>query len=75
MRSIVRHLRHTIRPPRDTPPAHAAPEPGKPRRPYGAKFGQRGYHTYTVIIDRRDAADQQIRWYLDGTLFFTVAES
>lgn len=36
---------------------------------------QRGYHTYTVVIDRRDAANQQIRWYLDGTLFFTVAES
>jgi beta-glucanase (GH16 family) len=36
---------------------------------------QRGYHTYTVIIDRRDAANQQIRWYLDGNLFFTVQES
>ena len=28
-----------------------------------------------MIIDRRDAANQQIRWYLDGNLFFTVAES
>jgi len=36
---------------------------------------QSGYHTYTVIIDRRDAADQQIRWYLDGRLFFAVHES
>jgi len=36
---------------------------------------QRGYHTYTVIIDRRDVANQQIRWYLDGRLFFAVHES
>ena len=36
---------------------------------------QSGYHTYTVVVDRRDAANQQIRWYLDGNLFFTVAES
>jgi beta-glucanase (GH16 family) len=36
---------------------------------------QTGYHVYTVIIDRRDAAEQQIRWYLDGHLFFTVKES
>jgi beta-glucanase (GH16 family) len=36
---------------------------------------QTGYHVYTAIIDRRDAADEQIRWYLDGQLFFTVSES
>jgi beta-glucanase (GH16 family) len=36
---------------------------------------QAGYHVYTAIIDRRDAADEQIRWYLDGQLFFTVSES
>jgi beta-glucanase (GH16 family) len=36
---------------------------------------QQGYHRYTVIIDRRDAADQQVRWYLDGRQFFTVSES
>jgi beta-glucanase (GH16 family) len=36
---------------------------------------QRGFHTYTVIIDRRDASDQQIRWYLDGHQFFRVNES
>jgi beta-glucanase (GH16 family) len=28
-----------------------------------------------VIIDRRDEADQQIRWYLDGRQFFSVSES
>ena len=36
---------------------------------------QQGFHTYTVIIDRRDASDQQIRWYLDGHQFFSVNES
>jgi beta-glucanase (GH16 family) len=36
---------------------------------------QQGYHTYTVIIDRRDAAQQQVRWYLDGRQFFSVSES
>lgn len=36
---------------------------------------QSGYHTYSVIIDRRDATDQRISWYLDGHLFFTVGES
>jgi beta-glucanase (GH16 family) len=36
---------------------------------------QTGYHTYTVIIDRRDQADQQIRWYLDGQEFYSVQES
>jgi len=36
---------------------------------------QQGYHTYTVIIDRRDATDQQVRWYLDGRQFFSVSES
>lgn len=36
---------------------------------------QQGFHTYTVIVDRRDANDQQIRWYLDGRQFFSVSES
>jgi beta-glucanase (GH16 family) len=36
---------------------------------------QAGFHTYSVIIDRRDEADQQIRWYLDGREFFNVSES
>lgn len=34
-----------------------------------------GFHTYSVEIDRRDEADQQIRWYLDGSEFFSVSES
>ena len=36
---------------------------------------QQGYHTYTVIVDRRDTAHQQVRWYLDGHQFFSVSES
>ena len=36
---------------------------------------QAGYHTYSIIIDRRDPTAQQIRWYLDGREFFSVNES
>jgi beta-glucanase (GH16 family) len=36
---------------------------------------QQGYHTYTVVINRRDAARQQVCWYLDGREFFSVSES
>jgi hypothetical protein len=34
-----------------------------------------GFPACTVIIDRRDASDEQIRWYLDGRQFFSVRES
>jgi beta-glucanase (GH16 family) len=33
---------------------------------------QAGFHTYSVIIDRRDPYLEQIRWYLDGREFFAV---
>lgn len=36
---------------------------------------QSGFHTYTVVVDRRNAADEQIRWYLDGRQFYQVSES
>jgi len=36
---------------------------------------QQGYQTYSVIVDRRDAADEQIRWYLNGREYFSVSES
>ncbi|HEX9353734.1 MAG TPA: family 16 glycosylhydrolase, partial [Streptosporangiaceae bacterium] len=36
---------------------------------------QQGYHTYTVVVDRRYAAGEQIRWYLDGHEFFSVREA
>jgi beta-glucanase (GH16 family) len=36
---------------------------------------QASYQTYSVIVDRRHAADEQIRWYLDGREYFMVRES
>jgi len=33
------------------------------------------FHTYSVIIDRRDAGREEIRWYLDGRQFYSVSES
>jgi len=36
---------------------------------------QQDFHTYTVIVDRRNASDEQIRWYLDGHEFFSINES
>jgi beta-glucanase (GH16 family) len=36
---------------------------------------QQGFHTYSVIVDRRNAAAQQIRWYLDGKEVFSANES
>jgi beta-glucanase (GH16 family) len=36
---------------------------------------QQGFHTYSVVIDRRNAGAQQIRWYLDGHAYFSVSES
>ncbi|HTV99349.1 MAG TPA: family 16 glycosylhydrolase [Streptosporangiaceae bacterium] len=35
---------------------------------------QAGYHTYAVIIDRADAADESVTWYLDGHQFYRVTE-
>jgi beta-glucanase (GH16 family) len=36
---------------------------------------QTGYHTYSIVVDRRNAGDEQVRWYLDGQQFFAVSES
>jgi beta-glucanase (GH16 family) len=36
---------------------------------------QTGFHTYSVIVDRRDPQAQQIRWYLDRHQYFSVDES
>jgi beta-glucanase (GH16 family) len=36
---------------------------------------QSGYHVYSVIVDRRNPANEQLRWYLDGAEFFSVSES
>jgi beta-glucanase (GH16 family) len=35
---------------------------------------QTGYHNYSVIVDRRRAGHEEIRWYLDGVLTFRVRE-
>jgi beta-glucanase (GH16 family) len=35
---------------------------------------QDGYHVYSVVIDRRNPSDQQIRWYLDGREFLSASE-
>lgn len=36
---------------------------------------QEGYHTYSVIVDRRNPAAESVTWYLDGQQFYRVAES
>jgi len=36
---------------------------------------QTGYHVYTVIMNRQDAADEQIVWEVDGERYFTLNES
>ncbi len=36
---------------------------------------QTGFHTYSAIIDRTNTAAEQLRFYLDGTLTYTVNEN
>jgi len=36
---------------------------------------QSGYHTYTMILNRTNTADESITFYLDGNSYFTVTES
>jgi beta-glucanase (GH16 family) len=36
---------------------------------------QNTYHTYSVLIDRRDTGHEQIAWYLDGRQYFSVSEN
>lgn len=36
---------------------------------------QTGFHTYSAIIDRTNASAEQLRFYLDGTLTYTVNEN
>jgi beta-glucanase (GH16 family) len=35
---------------------------------------QTGFHTYSLIIDRTNPANEHIRWYLDGRQFHSVGE-
>ncbi|MCL6538588.1 MAG: carbohydrate-binding protein [Acidothermus sp.] len=36
---------------------------------------QTGYHTYAVVIDRRNTSAEQLRFYVDGNLNYTINES
>ncbi|MFE9426856.1 ricin-type beta-trefoil lectin domain protein [Kitasatospora sp. NPDC006697] len=36
---------------------------------------QSGFHTYSMILDRTNTAAETITWYLDGSAYFSVAES
>ncbi len=36
---------------------------------------QSGYHTYSAVIDRTNTSAEQLRFYLDGALTFTVNEN
>jgi beta-glucanase (GH16 family) len=36
---------------------------------------QKGFHTYTAVVDRRHAGHEQIRWYLDGREYFKVDQA
>jgi beta-glucanase (GH16 family) len=36
---------------------------------------QDGYHTYSVVVDRRDAAAEELRFFLDGTQTFSVKQN
>ncbi|MDT7805527.1 MAG: hypothetical protein QOI78_8960 [Actinomycetota bacterium] len=36
---------------------------------------QDGYHTYSVVVDRRDAAAEELRFYLDGNQTYAVKQN
>ncbi|MEA5360174.1 glycoside hydrolase family 16 protein [Amycolatopsis sp., V23-08] len=36
---------------------------------------QDGYHSYSVVIDRRDAAAEELRFYLDGNQTYSVKQN
>jgi hypothetical protein len=36
---------------------------------------QTGYHTYSIIVDRTNTSAEQLRFYTDGNLQFTINES
>jgi hypothetical protein len=62
---------------------HCGTDPGGPcNEPDGIGSGlqacsgcQSGYHTYTMILNRTDTADESVTFYLDGTQYFSVSES
>jgi beta-glucanase (GH16 family) len=62
---------------------HCGTDPGGPcHEPNGTGSGltscpgcQTVYRTYTMILNRRDPSDESITFYLDGNLYYGVAES
>ncbi|WP_326952190.1 glycoside hydrolase family 16 protein [Amycolatopsis sp. NBC_01286] len=36
---------------------------------------QEGYHSYSVVVDRRDAAAEELRFYLDGNQTYSVKQN
>jgi hypothetical protein len=62
---------------------HCGTDPGGPcNEPDGIGSGltscsgcQSGYHTYTMILNRTNASDESITFYLDGNQYFSVSES
>jgi hypothetical protein len=62
---------------------HCGVDPGGPcNEPDGIGSGlvgcsgcQSGYHTYTMILNRTNTADESITFYLDGNSYFTVTEA
>jgi beta-glucanase (GH16 family) len=62
---------------------HCGTDPGGPcNEPDGIGSGlkscsgcQSGYHTYSMILNRTDASDESITFYLDGNEYFSVSES
>ena len=62
---------------------HCGTDPGGPcNEPSGIGSGlkactgcQTGYHTYTMVLNRTNPADESITFYLDGAQYFTVDES
>ncbi len=62
---------------------HCGTDPGGPcNEPNGIGSGltacsgcQDGYHTYSMILNRTDTANESVTYYLDGNQYFSVSES
>lgn len=62
---------------------HCGTDPGGPcNEPNGIGSGlvscggcQSGYHTYSMILNRTNTADESITFYLDGNQYYSVSES
>jgi hypothetical protein len=62
---------------------HCGTDPGGPcNEPNGIGSGltscggcQSGYHTYTMILNRANTANESVTFYLDGNQYFSVSES